>query len=155
MSPLFSNLMNAIRNFERPALLGGVDHRLEAMEAYLATNREADGLFAIIEWARRRYELYGTVTIDVGETEVRQHPMGLEIRAWCLVQGATVTSLDQSEGGRAAITSMGPRTRAIVRLRIGRGLPTTEIARQFKLRHSTVRRHLRLAVRAVARETSP
>lgn len=151
MSRFSSFIVRTVRWLGRLRPVLGPDPRLLAMQGYLASQVEPDSLANIASWARMRHRHSAEMRIDPHENEFRAHPEGLELRAWCLIPHEDILSMDSpSTETMSALASMAPLTLAIFLLRVRHGIPSADIAQQFNISRWTVRRHIRLAIRAIA-----
>lgn len=130
----------------------GSDPRLMAINAYLAANSQPEDFELLVFWIRRRFEHIAELRIEPEGNEIRAQADGLEFSARCLVPYEAIMPICEPPGGtHSALRRMAPMTLAILILRIRHDISADDIANRFGLRRRTVRRHLRLAIRAAGR----
>lgn len=126
------------------------------MEAYLSAAHGHKNPAAAGDQSRKYWPQDCGIAIDEENPGNHVRGDGSDIHPERLVPGvAAPSAMHYKDEGMAAALTMTPRTRAVLVLRFVHGLSSREIARHFGLSQWMVRRHLRLAVRAIGKATEP
>jgi RNA polymerase sigma-70 factor (ECF subfamily) len=126
----------------------------EAMRRRVLTDAAARPGPPAVAFARSRYARHSDIAIDPLETEYREHPDGIEVRAWILVPGEEVPPhlADAIRSSIARLASVAPIDRQIFFLSTAYGISTADISILLAMRRRDVRRRMLGAIACLDRQ---